>query len=108
MRTPFLILTAALALGTMPPAAMAQSSGKVIAKVGSSCPHGFSSSGSSKCVSNGSTVAIVKVGSSCPSGFSTSGSNYCVSKKSGAKAIVKSGSSCPSGMKSSGSRYCVK
>ncbi|MEO9463691.1 MAG: hypothetical protein ABJ242_13255 [Marinomonas sp.] len=110
MKKTILALTALAAFATMPHTAMAQSSGKTISKVGSSCPSGFSSS-SSKCVSQGDAVAVHKVGgSSCPSGFTSSGGNkYCVSTKSGQKVRLKGSSSCPSGYESSGSnKYCIK
>lgn len=105
MRTTLTILAAALALGTIPTAGFAQSAGQVIDKTGSSCPAGFSSSGSS-CKSNGSATALPKVGSSCPKGFRSSANEYCVSPD-GDDAMVKSGS-CPSGYSTSNNKYCVK
>ena len=95
------IITAAmiLGLGTMPTAALAQSSGEV--DKDGSCPTGFKASGSS-CKSS-SKVAIAKDGS-CPTGWRASG-NYCTADK-GNYAEFRSGS-CPTGMKASG-RYCVK
>ena len=105
MRNTLIALSAALALGTMPNVAAAQSAGKVVDKKGSACPSGFSTSGSS-CKSNGRATALPKVGSSCPSGFRSSGGNYCVSPD-GADATIKSGS-CPSGYSTSNNKYCVK
>ncbi|GMN13731.1 hypothetical protein [Altererythrobacter sp. MTPC7] len=92
---------AALAIGTMPQTAMAQSSGTEVDRDGS-CPTGFKSKGSS-CVSTGGKVAITKIGS-CPSGFKSS-AKYCVGD-SGDYAEVRDGD-CPTGLKTSG-KYCVK
>lgn len=103
MRIRIAVLTAALALGSVPviiTPAMAQSSSSEVAKAGS-CPEGFKQSGSS-CKSS-SQVAITKIGS-CPTGFKASG-NYCVGDK-GDYAEVKSGS-CKTGLKASG-KYCIK
>ena len=91
---------ALLAIGTMPTAALAQSSSSEVAKNGS-CPTGFKASGSN-CVSS-SKVAIAKDGS-CPTGWRAS-SNYCTAG-SGEYAEMRSGS-CPTGLKASG-KYCIK
>jgi len=103
MKVQIYLLGAAMAISTMPSAAMAQSSGTKIDKIGSTCPSGFKTSGSS-CVSTGGKSGIQRIGS-CPSTFKTSG-DYCVGTSNSSYAEVKKGS-CPSGLKTSG-KYCIK
>lgn len=78
-------------------------------KIGSSCPSGYSTSGSSYCNPNGNAHdAIIKIGNSCPTGYSTSGNSYCLSSSDNSRtAIPKQGGNCPSGYSTSGSSYCL-
>ena len=105
MRQILITFSAALVLGTIPTLASAHSAGQVIDKIGTSCPKGFNSSGSS-CKATGRATALPKVNTSCPKGYQTSHNDYCVGPN-GAEATIKSGS-CPSGYSTSNNKYCVK
>lgn len=105
MRNTLVILSAALAIGTMPAGAFAQSASTTVPKNGS-CPSGFSVSGGTSCKSMNGRTAMPYVGGTCPSNWNRSG-NYCVSYEKGAQGMVKDGG-CPSGFSTSGGKYCVK
>jgi hypothetical protein len=88
---------------------IAEQDAQSLAKIGNSCPQGYSLSGGNYCIpNNNAKFAISKVSNSCPQGYSVSGGNYCLATGSNTKfAMEKHGNSCPSGYSVSGGDYCL-